>query len=114
MGSADVAVRYLGAINNSGDGKESSSSSVASLPRILQFSSEDRYTKYEMCQLFGEIMGLPLDGIEPNTQGNEPGASVQRPYDCKLSTKALRELGIDVSTMDFVGWWRREQGAFRH
>lgn len=86
----------------------------ASLPRVLQFSSEDKYTKYEICQLFGEIMGLPIDRIEPNTEGNDPKASVQRPYDCHLSTRALRELGIDVSTQDFVGWWRRECGAFRH
>ncbi|GAB1314390.1 hypothetical protein MFIFM68171_04600 [Madurella fahalii] len=98
----DVAVRYL----ETGD--------KASLPRVLQFSSEDKYTKYEICQLFGEIMGLPIDRIEPNTEGNDPKASVQRPYDCHLSTKALRELGIDVSTQDFVGWWRRECGAFRH
>ncbi|KAK4149454.1 hypothetical protein C8A00DRAFT_18858 [Chaetomidium leptoderma] len=98
----DVAVRYL----EEADKK--------SLPRVLQFSSEDKYTKYEMCQLFGEIMGVPLDRIEPNTEGNDPKASVQRPYDCHLSTKALKDLGIDVSTQDFVGWWRRECRAFRH
>ncbi|KAK3328421.1 hypothetical protein B0T19DRAFT_442322 [Cercophora scortea] len=98
----DVAVRYL-----------EDSSDCASLPRVLQFSSEDRYTKYEICQLFGEIMGLNIDKIEANTQGNDPAASVQRPFDCKLSTRALRELGIDVGTQDFVGWWRREARAFR-
>ncbi|KAJ9148422.1 Methionine adenosyltransferase 2 subunit beta [Pleurostoma richardsiae] len=97
----DIAVKYLETADKS------------SLPRILQFSSEDRYTKYEICQLFGEIMGLPIDGIEANTQGNDPGASVQRPYDCHLSTKALKDLGIDVSTQDFKGWWRREVRAFR-
>lgn len=98
----DVAVRYLEA-----DAK-------AALPRVLQFSSEDKYTKYEICQLFGEIMGVPIDHIEPNAEGNDPNASVQRPYDCHLSTKALKEAGIDVATQDFVGWWRRECRAFRH
>jgi len=34
-----------------------------SIPTILQFSSEDEFTKYEICQLFVEIMGLPLDGM---------------------------------------------------
>ncbi|KAK0636359.1 hypothetical protein B0T17DRAFT_587552 [Bombardia bombarda] len=97
----DVAARHLG------------ESDRASLPQILQFSSEDKYTKYEMCQLFGEIMGLPIDRIEPNTEGNDPNVTVQRPYDCHLSTKALKDLGIDVSTQDFVGWWRREVRAFR-
>ncbi|KAK4105084.1 NAD(P)-binding protein [Parathielavia hyrcaniae] len=98
----DVAVRYLGEADK------------ASLPKVLQFSSEDKYTKYEMCALFGEIMGVPLDRIEPNSEGNDPNASVQRPFDCHLSTKALKDLGIDVSTQDFVGWWRRECRAFRH
>lgn len=85
----------------------------SSLPQILQFSSEDKYTKYEMCQLFAEIMGLPLDGMIANTEGNDPNASVQRPYDCHLSNKALKDLGINVSAMDFTGWWRREARAFR-
>jgi dTDP-4-dehydrorhamnose reductase len=84
-----------------------------SLPRVLQFSSEDAYTKYEICKVFGEIMGLSIEKIEPNTQGNDPGAAVQRPYDCHLSTKALKDLGINVSTQDFVAWWRREVRAFR-
>ena len=98
----DVAVRYLGEQDK------------ASLPRVLQFSSEDKYTKYEMCQLFGEIMGTPIDHVKPNTEGNDPNASVQRPYDCHLSTRALKDIGIDVATQDFVGWWRRECRAFRH
>ena len=70
-------------------------------------------TKYEICQRFAEIMGLPIDNLEPNTEGNDPNASVQRPYDCHLSTKELKRLGIDVTCMDFIAWWRRELGAFR-
>lgn len=97
----DVAVKYL----ESGDRKN--------LPQILQFSSEDRMTKYEICQTFGDIMGLSIANIEPNTEGNDPNASVQRPYDCHLSTRELKNLGIDVSTCDFVSWWRREVRAFR-
>jgi hypothetical protein len=98
-----VAVKYLEAQDR------------ASLPRILQFSSEDRFTKYEICKVLGEeVMGVSIDRIKPNTEGNDPKASVQRPYDCHLSTRALRHLGIDVSTQDFVGWWRRDMRAFRH
>lgn len=58
-------------------------------------------------------MGLSIENIEPNAEGNDPNASVQRPYDCHLSTKALQDLGILVEAMDFVAWWRRELGAFR-
>ena len=97
----DIAAKYLETADKS------------SLPTILQFSSEDKFTKYEICQLFADIMGLPLDGMVANTQGNDPNASVQRPYDCHLSTKALKELGIPASTIDFEGWWRREARAFR-
>lgn len=100
----DVAAHYLSALDK-GDSK--------TLPKVLQFSSEDKYTKYEICQVFAKILGLPIDGMEPNTEGNDPNASVQRPYDCHLSTRGLKELGIDVSTQDFEGWWRRELRAFR-
>ena len=71
-------------------------------------------TKYEIVERFADIMGLPLTGIEADTQGNDPNAAVQRPYDSHLSTKALRDLGINVSTMDFTDWWRREVKASRH
>lgn len=85
----------------------------SSLPTILQFSSEDKYTKYEMCELFGEIMGLSIANIKPNTEGNDPNATVQRPYDCHLSTRSLKDLGIPVYCNDFRGWWRKECRAFR-
>lgn len=98
---ADVAEKYLDADNS------------AALPSVLQFSSEDKLTKYEICQLFAEIMGLSGDKIQPNTEGNDPSAAVQRPYDCHLGTKELKDLGIDVSTQDFSAWWRREVRAFR-
>ncbi|KAI0532836.1 methionine adenosyltransferase 2 subunit beta [Xylaria digitata] len=97
----DVAAKYLGTEDRS------------TLPRTLQFSSEDKFTKYEICQVFGEIMGLPITAIKPNTEGNDPTATVQRPYDCHLSTAALKQIGIDVSTQDFIGWWRWHVRAFR-
>jgi dTDP-4-dehydrorhamnose reductase len=75
------------------------------LPTILQFSSEDRLTKYQICEIFAEIMGLPMAGLVANKEGNDPKAAVQRPYDTHLSTRSLKELGIDVSTMDFKAWW---------
>lgn len=75
------------------------------LPKILQFSSDDRYTKYQMCELFADIMGLPLDGMKAERGGNDPNAKVQRPYDTHLSTQALRSIGVQVQTQDFKGWW---------
>jgi S-adenosylmethionine synthetase len=82
------------------------------LPRILQFSAEEQFTKWSMCQLLAEILGLPIDGMEPDKPAE--GASVQRPYDCHLDTSDLKDLGIDTSTIKFETWWRRELRAFRH
>jgi len=78
---------------------------IRSLPKILQFTSEDRMTKYEMCEKFAQILGLSLPGMIRNKQGNDPNAAVQRPYDTHLSTKELRDLGIDVRTVNFEAWW---------
>ena len=90
----DIASKYL------------STSEKEKLPKILQFTSEDRYTKYEICQLMAEILGVSIeDGLVPNKQGNDPNATVKRPYDTHLDTAELKGLGIDVSTMDFKGWW---------
>lgn len=74
-------------------------------PRILQFSSEDRMTKYEICQKLAQVLGVATPGMIANKQGNDPNAGVVRPYDTHLSTKLLTELGIDVRTMDFIAWW---------
>ena len=87
---------------------------VGGLPSILQFSSEDRMTKFEITQLFAEIMGLPMDGIVPDKNGGKPGPDgTMRPYDCHLDTTELKKLGIDISTVDFTAWWRRHVKAYR-
>ena len=90
----DIAAKYLEA------GEKRSQ-----LPTILQFSSEDRFTKYEMSRVMAEILGLPLDGMIRNRQGNDPSVAVQRPYDTHLSTRRLKELGIPTWTQDFTAWW---------
>ncbi|KAF2403007.1 NAD(P)-binding protein [Trichodelitschia bisporula] len=91
------------------------------LPRILHFSAEQRYTKYEMAKLFAEdVLGFPTDNLEAlDPTAAEPAApaaaaKTERPYDSKLDVSVLRGLDIDVSTLNFVAWWRRELRAFRH
>lgn len=91
----DIAIKYT----------EASEAERAQMPKVLQFSSEDRYTKYEICQVMAEILGLPLDGMVAVKEGNIPGAGVQRPYDTHLSTKVLKDLGVEVWTQDFKAWW---------
>ncbi|EFW99565.1 NAD dependent epimerase dehydratase family protein [Grosmannia clavigera kw1407] len=96
----DIATKYTEAVD-------------ADLPPVLQFSSEDRFTKYEICRLFAETLGVNIDRLLPDPTGGNT-SSIQRPYDCHLSTKALKDLGIDVHTQDFRGWWRWQTKAFRH
>ncbi len=91
----DIAEKYL----------KAPAADRSKLPTILHFSSEDRLTKYQICEIFAEIMGLPVGGLVPSKEGNDPNAAAQRPYDTHLSTRGLKNLGIDVSTMDFKAWW---------
>ncbi|KAF9886775.1 hypothetical protein FE257_011152 [Aspergillus nanangensis] len=98
----DIVIKYI---------KERSR--MKELPKILQFSSEDRMTKYEICEKLAAVLSLPLTGMVRNQEGNDPNASVQRPYDTHLSTKALKDLGIDLRTVDFETWWRKYLGAYK-
>ena len=76
------------------------------LPQILHFSSEDRMTKYEICEKFSDWMGLSMENIVAKKEGNDSkAAAVQRPYDTHLSTAELKKLGVDVSTINFELWW---------
>ncbi len=88
----DIATRYLVA-----------DEARVAMPKVLQFSSEYRATKFQMCKSFAEILGLPLDGMTGT--GEDKSVAVPRPYDTHLSTKVLKELGVDVRTMDFQDWW---------
>lgn len=94
--------------------KFSAASAPGSLPRVLQFSGEERFTKFEMCRLFAEIRGCGLGGMVANKEGNDPNAAVQRPYDTHLSTKALQSLGVNVRAQEFGAWFRWNLGAYRH
>ena len=84
---------------------------AASLPKILQFSSEDKMTKYEICQMMAEALGVSTPGMIRVSEGPKPG-DVQRPYDTHLSTTALRDIGISVDTQDFKAWWYVSVRAF--
>lgn len=85
---------------------------IENLPKVLQFSSEDRMTKYEICQTLADIAGLPLEHMKANDTV-DPNATVKRPYDCHLSTKSLKDIGIDVHTVNFRDWWQRYMRAYK-
>ena len=52
-------------------------------------------------------------GGDGGGKGGGAATAVQRPYDTHLSTRSLKELGIDTYAQDFGAWWRWRVGAFR-
>lgn len=75
------------------------------LPQVLQFSSQDVMTKWQIVKTFAEITGLPLENMEPSRPQDEPSDGTVRPYDCHLDTSGLKGLGVDVGTVGFRDWW---------
>jgi len=76
---------------------------VGAAGKVLQFSAEERMTKYGICEVLAGVLGVGMGGLKRNTGGGGGGAS--RPYDTKLDTQALRDLGIETRTMGFEAWW---------
>lgn len=62
-------------------------------------------TKWGIVQTFAEIMGLPTDNLEPHKPDEKTDDGTVRPYDCHLDTSILKDLGVDVATVDFRTWW---------
>ncbi|KAK7205734.1 RmlD-like substrate binding domain-containing protein [Myxozyma melibiosi] len=78
-------------------------------PSILHFSADERFTKYEICEIFAELLDVPTTYLKriDNVDDVQRSGTVTRPYDCRLSNKKLVELGIDVSAVEFREWWKR-------
>lgn len=57
---------------------------------VYQYSSKDRTTRWQLCQTFGRLLGLPTAHIT-RLDGMPPGAP--RPYDCQLDTGKLEAAG---------------------
>lgn len=75
-----------------------------SLPPILHYSANEPFTKYDMCKIFANILGLSLDHIKPvSTPPTGPGATT-RPYNCHLSTAETEKL-LPLQCSGFRQWW---------
>lgn len=64
------------------------------------FSSEERYTKYQIVQTIGRLFGLSTDHVQPD--GNQPSGA-PRPRDCHLDTSTIRLMGLLSLTNFEVG-----------
>ena len=104
------------------------STSGTNLPRILHFTAEQRFTKYDICQIFADILGLNVDDALVPDDGDDDASqlisktamSIQRPYDTQLDVSETRRVlqqararsritATDsdniLENVDFKEWW---------
>ncbi|KAJ3253474.1 hypothetical protein HK103_000506 [Boothiomyces macroporosus] len=73
---------------------------------VYHFSAKERMTKYEMCQIFSEILNINIDHLKPNAEPpKDPVAT--RPVDVQLSTKKLESVGVVVDCVNFKTWFEK-------
>ncbi|KAF9189975.1 hypothetical protein BGZ51_009037 [Haplosporangium sp. Z 767] len=70
---------------------------------ILHFSGEEKFTKYEICEVIARILNVSLDHLQANADAPKD-ATTTRPYDCHLSNRCLNGLGIDTHCVKFSEW----------
>jgi dTDP-4-dehydrorhamnose reductase len=71
-----------------------------SLRGIYNYTSADRYTRYELVRLFARLQDLE-EGVRhvTRTEGMPPGAP--RPYDCHLDDSKIRATGLAAPNTPF-------------
>ncbi|KAG0044237.1 hypothetical protein BGZ83_010510 [Gryganskiella cystojenkinii] len=69
---------------------------------ILHFSGEEKFTKYEMCEVIAQVLGTSLGHLQANASA--PNDGTLRPFNCKLSNRCLIGLGIDTHCVPFKTW----------
>jgi len=73
------------------------------LPRIMHYSAGECMTKYNMCEIFGRILSLPIGHILRDS--SVPADAVTRPRDCHLSTEETEALIGHLGCSKFEDWW---------
>ncbi|KXN69707.1 NAD(P)-binding protein, partial [Conidiobolus coronatus NRRL 28638] len=78
----------------------------SNFPNIIHLSAHKTLTKYDMCKIFGRILNINIDHIEPLTD-IPIDAAANRPKDCHLATDKSEELGIGPCSIDFESWFKQ-------
>ncbi|GJJ76460.1 dTDP-4-dehydrorhamnose reductase [Entomortierella parvispora] len=73
---------------------------------VLHFSGEEKFTKYEMCEVIAQVLGTSVDHLQANASA-PANASTTRPYDCHLSNRCLIGLGINTQCVPFKTWMEK-------
>ncbi len=83
------------------------------IPPIVHYSSEEPYTKYEICLVFAKILGLPHRHIIPEENPPTGEGATTRPRDCHLYIKETEDLGLEsgLGLSLFEEWWTERLGG---
>ncbi|CCA67300.1 related to vacuolar protein sorting-associated protein VPS5 [Serendipita indica DSM 11827] len=71
------------------------------LPTILHYSAGEPFTKYEICLIFSQLLGLPHDHIVP--QSTAPNDGTPRPVNTQLDVRETEAL-FEHSGSEGLGW----------
>ncbi|KAG1903179.1 NAD dependent epimerase/dehydratase [Suillus fuscotomentosus] len=75
------------------------------LPPILHYSANESFTKYQMCKIFADILGLnDMNHIKPVSTPPTGAGATSRPYNCHLSTAETEKL-LPLECTGFRTWW---------
>ncbi|KXN92146.1 Methionine adenosyltransferase 2 subunit beta [Leucoagaricus sp. SymC.cos] len=79
------------------------------LPKIVHYSGDEPFTKYEMCLIFAKILRISHSHIIPDSNPTTGAGATTRPRDCHLSTKETEDLGIEggLGLSLFEEWWSK-------
>ncbi|KAH7923437.1 NAD(P)-binding protein [Leucogyrophana mollusca] len=78
------------------------------LPPILHYSGEEKFTKFEMCEIFARILNLKIDHIKADSAAPTGAGATSRPRDCHLDTSGTKKLvGGDLGCSPFETWWKQ-------
>lgn len=64
------------------------------MPPIIHYSTEEPFTKYEICLVFARILGLPHAHITPDAGPPPPGTNDLR---CIIFSPTLMDLHLSIS-----------------
>ncbi|KAG1846042.1 NAD dependent epimerase/dehydratase [Suillus subalutaceus] len=80
--------------------------SFDALPPILHYSAHESFTKYQMCKIFADILGLnSMNHIKPVSTPPTGAGATSRPYNCHLSTAETEKL-LPLECTGFRTWWK--------
>ncbi|KAI5117161.1 hypothetical protein M0805_001019 [Coniferiporia weirii] len=78
------------------------------LPPILHYSAPEPFTKYEICLVFAQILGLPHAHIIADAEVPTGAAATSRPRNCQLDTTESEVLLGGPGSLEcsiFGEWW---------